>query len=112
MIADEAHSVAQDIDRGLHQARAYLRGDWTGCRVHTYQLVFPNIRELRRGLGLSQRDFALEFGFAVSAVRACESGQRAPDLATRILLTLIAKDVEAVRSAIRETVRHISTERF
>jgi putative transcriptional regulator len=112
MIADEASSVAQDIERGLHQCLAYLRGDRTGCRVHTYQLVFPNIRELRRGLGLSQRDFALEFGFAVSAVRAWERGKRVPNLAERILLTLIAKDVEAVREVIRETVRHVSTEQF
>ena len=112
MIAPESLTVGQLIERGLREVLAYQRGEQSGCRVHTYQLVVPDVRELRKSLELSQRDFAIEFGFPVSAVRDWERGKRFPNKAARILLTLVAKDVEMVRAAIGETVRHVSTEQF
>jgi putative transcriptional regulator len=112
MIAPENLTQAQMIERGLREAQAYKRGERAGCRVHIYELIVPDVSALRKELELSQRDFAIEFGFPVSAVRDWERGKRFPENAALILLTLIAKDVSLVRVAMRETVRHVSTEQF
>ncbi len=60
----------------------------------------PDIRTLRRKLGLSQSKFASKFGFSVRTVQGWEQGRTFPDRPTRILLRVIEKSPKAVECAI------------
>lgn len=55
---------------------------------------------IRLGLGLTQPEFSLRFGFDVRAVQDWEQKCRQPERAARVLLTVIAHEPEAVSRAL------------
>ena len=55
-----------------------------------------DVRAIRRGLGVNQRDFAARFGFTLSAVRDWEQGRRRPERSVRILLKIIEREPEVM----------------
>ena len=66
-----------------------------------------DVKAIRAGLGLSQQDFALRFGFSLAAVRDWEQRRRQPDPAARVLLTVIAHEPAAVDQALaKASPRH------
>jgi putative transcriptional regulator len=67
------------------------------------QLVppMPDVTVLRRRLKLSQAEFANRFGFSVATVRNWEQGRVMADGPARVLLTVIAKEPQAVIWALR-----------
>jgi putative transcriptional regulator len=60
----------------------------------------PNPREIREGLGLTQREFARTFHIALGTLRDWEQGTRRPDSAARAYLRVIAQMPDAVRRAL------------
>ena len=56
----------------------------------------------RERLGLSQDDFAVEFGLDVATVRNWEQGRSEPDKAARTALWTIATHPDAVRAALAQ----------
>ena len=95
------HSAAgRRLIKAAGEALAYVRGE---IELSSYTIRIPDaveVAEIRRKLGLSQREFAAAFGLDVTAVHAWEQGRRRPDRAARILLAVIAKEPEAVRRAL------------
>jgi len=90
------------IKAGLEDAIAFAEGrhDPAVVRVH----IVPDavdVKALRVSLGLSQTAFADRFGFTTAAVRDWEQGRRTPEKAARVLLTVIAREPEAVDRALR-----------
>ena len=65
------------------------------------------VRDLRRKLGMTQRQFAQTFGFSLGAVRDWEQMRSRPDAGTRALLRVIGFDPDTVRRALepRRTAR-------
>src|SRR4029077_15993351 len=59
----------------------------------------PQVKIIRRALGISQEDFAARYHIPIGTLRDWEQGRAAPDQAARALLTVIARDPEAVRKA-------------
>jgi len=59
-----------------------------------------DVQAIRKGLNLSQSEFAARFGFTAAAVRQWEQGRREPHGPARTLLTLIAREPGAVRRAL------------
>lgn len=59
-----------------------------------------DVRAIREKLRLSQSEFAARFGFTASAVRQWEQGRRYPHGPARVLLTIIAREPNAVRRAL------------
>ena len=49
----------------------------------------PDVRALRRKLGLSQAQFASKFGFSLRTLQEWEQGRSEPDQTARLLLSLI-----------------------
>ena len=69
--------------------------------VRFYPLVCPpltagRIQALRARLGLTQDQFALQFGFTVDAVKQYEQGQQVPFGPASTLLQIIEGDPDAV----------------
>jgi putative transcriptional regulator len=60
----------------------------------------PQIKIIRRALGLSQEDFAARYRIPIGTLRDWEQGRAAPDQAARAYLTVIACDPDGVRRAL------------
>lgn len=63
-------------------------------------LPVPDVRAIRRGLGMTQEQFARAFKLALGTVRDWEQGRSGPDGPARVLLTVIARNPQAVRDAL------------
>lgn len=62
----------------------------------------PNVRALRKQLNLTQEEFAARFHLPIGTVRDWEQGAHRPDRAAQVLLTVIARDPEAVARALEK----------
>jgi putative transcriptional regulator len=81
---------------------AHARGE---VSLPAYEVEVPeavNAGEIRKSLGLSQREFSARFGVHLGALQAWEQGRRQPDRTARILLAVIAREPDAVRRALEK----------
>ncbi len=87
------------LEGALH-ALAIAKGeaDETEYVVHIPKDV--DVREIRKRQGLTQQAFAERYGFSVGRVKDWEQGRSPVDAPTRILLTVIDKEPEAVVRAL------------
>jgi putative transcriptional regulator len=60
----------------------------------------PQVKLIRRALGLTQEEFAGRFHIPLGTLRDWEQGAMVPDQSARAYLTVIARDPEAVRKAL------------
>jgi putative transcriptional regulator len=61
----------------------------------------PQVKVMRRALGLTQEEFSARFRIPLGTLRDWEQGKVEPDQAARAYLTVIARDPEAVRKALK-----------
>jgi DNA-binding transcriptional regulator YiaG len=59
-----------------------------------------DVKSIREAMGLSQDEFALEFGLEVATLRNWEQGRSEPDTAARNFLLTVASNPDAVRAAL------------
>lgn len=94
-------AVGAEIIEGLRNAVAYAQGDESRARVH--RVMVPSridVRRVRQKLGLSQSDFAEQFGISSATLRNWEQGRRQPEGPARVLLTIIDREPAAVERAL------------
>jgi putative transcriptional regulator len=60
----------------------------------------PTVRALRKMLNLTQEEFAMRFHLPLGTVRDWEQGAHRPDKTAQVLLTVIARDPDAVARAL------------
>jgi putative transcriptional regulator len=60
----------------------------------------PSVSALRKKLNLTQEEFAARFHLPLGTVRDWEQGAHRPDKAAQVLLTVIARDPDAVARAL------------
>ncbi len=61
----------------------------------------PQVRVIRRALGLSQEEFAARFHIPLGTLRDWEQGRKDPDAAARAYLVVIGRNPSAVAEALR-----------
>ena len=61
----------------------------------------PTVRALRKQLNMTQKQFATRFHLPLGTVRDWEQGAHRPDKAAQVLLTVIARDPEAMARALK-----------
>lgn len=93
-------SVGQRIIEGLEQAVAWTQGGNDRARVTLVQVPDVDVRSVRRGMGLSQIQFATKFGLPPATLRNWEQGRARPDAPTRVLLAVIAKHPRSVEDVL------------
>jgi putative transcriptional regulator len=71
----------------------------SGEQLARMRRAVPDVRRLRRRLGLTQEEFARIFHLPVGTLRDWEQGRKAPDAPARALLRIIAREPEAARRA-------------
>ena len=93
-------AVADGIRKGLEEALAYAKGT---ADAKAYQVHVPatmDVKAIRAKLGMTQAQFAGEFGFNVNTLRHWEQGVRQPEGPARAYLVVIDRAHEAVQKAL------------
>lgn len=91
------------IMRGLGEVEEYLDGEREGYAVHIPDEV--DVKAIRQKLHLSQPKFAATFGFSVGRLRDWEQKRFPIDAPSRVLLTVIDREPDAVMRALTTEVR-------
>lgn len=60
----------------------------------------PQVKVVRRALGLTQEEFANQFHIPIGTLRDWEQGRNVPDKAAEAYVRVIARDPDAVRRAL------------
>lgn len=93
--------LGRSIVRGLEEAVAHARGE---LQLRTRVIHVPaavNVRDIREQMGLSQSQFAEQFGFNPRTLQEWEQGRAKPDAAIRAYLTVISRNPAAVEDALQ-----------
>jgi putative transcriptional regulator len=91
-------NIAKEIETGLKEIVQDLKGK--GGKRRTYVVPVPNVKAIRRKLGLSQAAFGVRFGLNPRTVQDWEQGRREPDQPARVLLKVIEANPKAVEKAL------------
>jgi putative transcriptional regulator len=94
------NDIFQGIMKGAKEAAEIAQGNRNPAVVH--QVCVPkkvDVKAIRKKLGMTQRQFALTFGFVERTLKSWESGEREPESAARVLLKVIEKNPSAVLDA-------------
>ncbi len=88
------------IMQGLNEASAFVEGtaDKKSYRVHVPEKV--DVKAIRKRLKLTQVQFAVRYGFTVSAVRDWEQDRRRPEASARVLLKVVEKHPDIVEEVL------------
>jgi len=89
------------IIQGLEDALSHARGGMVGVRERSVRVPDNiDVQAIRKKLGLTQQEFAIQFGFNIGTVRNWEQGARIPPGPTRAFLTVIDREPAAVKRAL------------
>jgi putative transcriptional regulator len=92
--------VARSIRRGLEEAIAYARGEAEKSDYKVHVPIRIDVRAIRTKLGMTQEEFAGQFGFSINTLRHWEQGKRRPEGPTRAYLLVIDRAPKAVQNAL------------
>jgi putative transcriptional regulator len=85
---------------GLNEALAHSRGE-SEAREYTVRIPdMIDVKAVRSKLGLTQMEFAMQFGFKLQTVRNWEQAKRVPEASARALLKIIDHEPQAVMKAL------------
>ena len=89
----------EGLIRGLTEAVEFAHGKKAGSRVTVVEV--PDVRAIRRGLHMSQHEFADAFRIPLATLKNWEQRRRAPDAPAAAYLRAIARQPELIREALR-----------
>lgn len=90
----------EDLIAGLTEAKEFTRGAKEAARV-TVVKVPADVRAIRRGLHMSQHEFADAYQIPLSTLKNWEQGRRAPDAPAAAYLQAIARRPQVIREALQ-----------
>lgn len=91
-------SFGKELVESAREALAIAEGKLEPAGVYIPDAI--DVAAIRSRLGLSQTEFSDRFGLPVGTVRDWEQGRRVPDKAAQVLLSVIAREPDAVTRAI------------
>jgi putative transcriptional regulator len=100
----------EEMGQGTAEARAYMEGERKGFKVTLPAEV--DVKAIRKRLSMTQARFSDTFGFSLDAVKHWEGGRRTPESSARAFLTVIARNPNAVISALHQPAVTNTTEAF
>jgi len=94
--------VGDDLVEAFEEMAAYLRGN---AEVESYEvdenaLTPARIKDIRRKVASSTKEFERRFQIPARTMEAYEQGRRRPDRAMTTLLQVIDREPDAVRRAL------------
>lgn len=91
-------SPFESIAQGLREAIDVIDGKETSARTH--RLPEIDVTQIRRNLGLTQREFAAKFCISVATLRHWERGDRKPHGPALALMHIVAREPQAALRAL------------
>ena len=91
-------TVFEDMMTGLDEVESFLAGKKAGYKVSVPAEV--DVKVIRKKLNMTQARFSDTFGFSLDAVKHWEGGRRTPEASARAFLTVIARNPNAVITAL------------
>lgn len=86
------------IKQSLTEAIDFAQGASQKAVVHQFSPL--DVKAIRDQVGMSQTEFAATFGISLGTLRHWERGDRTPRGPARVLLSVIAKEPQAVLRAL------------
>lgn len=90
----------QRLIAAAKEARQIARGEIEPARMYIPADV--DVRSIRRAVGLTQEDFAAEFGFSATQIKDWEQGRTRPLDAARAYLMMIEHHPQVIRELLAE----------
>ncbi len=94
-------TLGKRLIKSAEEARAIVRGE---ADPSTYRVLVPSdvdVKAIRRGMKMTQAQFAARYGFPLGTLRDWEQGKSKPDTSARAYLLVILKEPKAVERALR-----------
>jgi len=91
----------EKIAAGLEDAIAFAEGAADPAAYRVTIPAFVDVRSIRARRGMTQEAFAAAYGFTLGRLRDWEQNRSSPDGPSRILLTIIDREPEAVERALK-----------
>jgi putative transcriptional regulator len=93
-------TAGERMIQSAREALAFAQGRTDhGCEVHVPEEI--DVKAIREKIALSQSEFARLFGLSKRTLEHWEHGRRVPTGPARAFLTVIAREPDAVRRALR-----------
>lgn len=89
-----------DLIEALTEAAAWKKGKVALQVREVEPITAAEIKAIRQRVAKSTHDFEARFGIPARTLEGWEQGRRKPDIAARILLTVISKAPEEVERAL------------
>ncbi len=86
--------------QGAREALAFAKGEASAADYAVHVPAVVDVKAIRKRSGLTQAAFAARYGFSVGRVRDWEQGRSPIDAPSRVLLTVLDKEPEAVERAL------------
>ena len=96
--------LGQDLITALQEVQAHRKGQTGTVRVTSFPELDTDVKSLRHDLGMSQTQFAANFGIGIATLKNWEQGKREPHGPAKTLLRIIAKEPQAVLRALGDTL--------
>ena len=97
----ERTDLGLEIEAGLREAILHRKGKVALESRHVEPMPPAEVRQLRRSLAKSTKDFERRFGIPARTIEGWEQGRKI-DAAHRVLLKVLATSPEAVEAALSE----------
>lgn len=92
-----------ELVESVREGGTILRGEVVPARA--FKVDGPNVKRIRAGYELSQREFAALLGISVRTLQNWEQGRRTPEGPARVLLQVADKHPDAVWDVVRPVVQ-------
>ena len=90
----------QELLESVRAARDIMQGKRPPSR--RFHIEAADVKQIREGLGLSQREFAMLLGVSVATVQNWEQSRRQPRGAARLLLLIAQRHPEVLLEVVQE----------
>jgi putative transcriptional regulator len=92
------NKFSKELIESLTEAVEHAEGRPGAVRVHVVEV--PDVRAIRRGLRMSQHEFARIYRIPLATLKNWEQGRRQPDAPAAAYLQVIAKCPREAREAL------------
>ena len=91
--------IGESMIKGALEALEFAQGKDNGCVAHVPSNI--DVSAIRASMQMTQTQFATQFGLSKRTLQDWEQGRRSPTGASRVLLTVLSKEPEAVKRALQ-----------
>jgi putative transcriptional regulator len=103
-VSEQDTQFGEELIQSAREALAYARGelDLPVIKVDTPPAA-DRVRAIRRAVSKGPKDFERRFRVPARTLEGWEQGRRKPDVAARLLLTLIEREPEMVERVLADS---------